>query len=137
MNDEQACRQAYDDFYHKVRAEVGYDHWAAIWRFIRKRSRRLRPIMTTKTDGGPAFPIPCEEDVKCGPRFESGYGGLTLRDYFAAKAMQGLLTKHGGYEDDMSAPYSVVSFSENAPNVDQAAEYAYAQADAMIKARES
>lgn len=24
-------------------------------------------------------------------RFESGYGGMSLRDYFAAKALQGLL----------------------------------------------
>jgi hypothetical protein len=49
MNDEQACRQAYDDFYHKVRAEVGYDrydHWAAIWRFIRKR--RGEPVATIR-----------------------------------------------------------------------------------------
>lgn len=35
--DDHICRQAYDDFYHKVRAEVGYDHWRAIWRFIAKR----------------------------------------------------------------------------------------------------
>ena len=50
MNDEQACRQAYDDFYHKVRAEVGYDHWAAIWRFIRKR--RGEPVDLDRYDAG-------------------------------------------------------------------------------------
>lgn len=35
--DYQMCRQAYDDFYHKIRAEIGYDHWCSIWRFIAKR----------------------------------------------------------------------------------------------------
>lgn len=35
--DDQMCRQAYGDFYHKIRAEIGYDHWCAIWRFIAKR----------------------------------------------------------------------------------------------------
>jgi len=41
--------------------------------------------MTNKT-GGPAFP---HIDSGCG-RFEEG---MTLRDYFAAKAMQGLLNR--------------------------------------------
>ena len=35
--DDKMCRQAYDDFYHKIRAEIGYDHWCAIWSFIAKR----------------------------------------------------------------------------------------------------
>lgn len=37
VSDEQACRCAYDDFYHKIGAEIRYDHWSAIWRFIKKR----------------------------------------------------------------------------------------------------
>lgn len=37
VDDERECRQAYDDFYPKIRAEVGYDHWSSIWRFIAKR----------------------------------------------------------------------------------------------------
>lgn len=50
--------------------------------------------------GGPAFPL-----QSIGPEFPAGYSGMTLRDYFAAKAMQGLLAnpklqeeilKHGG-----------------------------------------
>ena len=45
-------------------------------------------------------------------------GGMTLRDYFAAKAMQGLLAS------DVYAPK------------DKFAENAYAMADAMLKARE-
>lgn len=38
-------------------------------------------------DGGPAFPV---EDV------QENYFGMTLRDYFAAKAMQGLFAAGGG-----------------------------------------
>lgn len=48
--------------------------------------------------------------------------GMTLRDYFAAKAMQGLLAQSKGT-------------AINSP-VEQAAEYAYAMADAMLKARQ-
>ena len=57
-----------------------------------------------KETGGPAFPTNC-------------YNGMTLRDYFAAKAMQGLLAS------DVYAPK------------DKFAENAYAMADAMLEAR--
>lgn len=52
-----------------------------------------------KNDGGPAFPIPCDPDhcthMDC--------KGMSLRDYFAAKAMQGHLsnpsvTNHPEYD---------------------------------------
>ena len=46
--------------------------------------------------------------------------GMTLRDYFAAKAMQGLLAADTGF-----TMYSA-----------QIAEISYKQADAMMKARE-
>ncbi len=46
--------------------------------------------------------------------------GMTLRDYFAAKAMQGMLAENGG----------------GAVGNDKLAEFAYHLADAMIKARE-
>ena len=62
--------------------------------------------------------------------------GMTLIDYFAAKAMQGLIAKHGGYEDDMTAPNAIRSFSEDAPNIDAIAWYAYQMADAMMCARD-
>ena len=48
-----------------------------------------------------------------------GGDGMTLRDYFAAKAMQGLLAS------DVYAPK------------DKFAENAYAMADAMLKARKA
>ena len=46
-------------------------------------------------------------------------GGMTLRDYFAAKALQGLLTS-----DDIDASYAT-------------AVLCYRMADAMLKAREA
>jgi hypothetical protein len=49
--------------------------------------------------------------------------GMTLRDYFAAKAMQGLLAQSQG--------------TAIGSRVEIAAEYAYAMADAMLKAREA
>jgi len=68
--------------------------------------------------GGPAFPS--------GRRFQIGEGwqiedGMSLRDYFACKAMQGLLLDDNG------------DFSDR----DWLAEKAYAFADAMLKARKS
>jgi hypothetical protein len=64
-------------------------------------------------DGGPAFPVPANEPI------HSGTTGMTLRDYFAAKAMQGLLAADTG----CAMPAETV------------AELAYDQADAMLEAR--
>ena len=51
--------------------------------------------MNTNETGGPAFP---------NPRWE-GWGspqeGMTLRDYFAAKAMQALLTSETKFSSDL------------------------------------
>ena len=78
--------------------------------------------MSDKNTGGPAFPITAESyrDVR--------EIGMTLRDYFAAKALQGLLANpklsetilkhggaHGGWIEDS----------------------AWAFADAMLKARDA
>lgn len=71
--------------------------------------------MSNTNTGGPAFPT---------PRYERGdmYSlGMTLRDYFAAKAMQGMLSENGG----------------GAVRNDTLAYFAYEVADAMLKARES
>lgn len=76
--------------------------------------------MTVKIErGGYAFPT-----LTLQKRLESGEAayiteGMTLRDYFAAKAMQGSLAS----DDDIN--YS-----------DKFAEWCYEIADAMIKARE-
>lgn len=67
--------------------------------------------MTTDT-GGPAFPF-----IDSASPLE--HPGMTLRDYFAAKAMQGLL----------ACPLQPQS------GEDMYAKDAYAMADAMLKAR--
>ena len=70
----------------------------------------------SKPDGGPDFPIRVNDGI-------SSYMCMTLRDYFAAAALQGL--------------YSGES-AENGifPNAKAAAEAAYASADAMLAERD-
>ena len=68
-------------------------------------------MSTERDDGGSAFP----HDSFNGPR------GMSLRDYFAAKAMQAAATNPTGAD----------GFT-----FEQRAEWAYLQADAMLKARE-
>ena len=71
--------------------------------------------MSNTNTGGPAFP----QSREIGDFFT----GMTLRDYFAAKAMQGLLA-------GTLTPEIVWSQSD-------AAETAYNVADAMLKARDA
>jgi predicted RNA polymerase sigma factor len=63
--------------------------------------------MITQDTGGPAFPLSTDA------MFDNE--GMTLRDYFAAKAMQGILFE--GIDPE------------------QTAKHAYDMADAMLKAR--
>jgi hypothetical protein len=67
--------------------------------------------MSNTNTGGPAFPHSLQ-----GHPIELG---MTLRDYFAAKAMQGLLAGDRNYPKEKFATI------------------AYALADAMLKAREA
>ena len=67
--------------------------------------------------GGPAFPVR-------GGFSENQGNGMSLRDYFAAKALAGLLAA-----DDIDAP-------DNVPFDQWFAEQSYMHADAMLKARE-
>lgn len=64
-------------------------------------------------DGGPAFPAVFQGETR------SDAPGMTLRDYFAAKAMQGLCTQPG----------------ESFDSEHEIAAVAYAMADAMLAAR--
>jgi hypothetical protein len=59
--------------------------------------------------------------MKDTPAFPDGKGtkGMTLRDYFAAKAMQGMLSENSGIRYP----------------TDELAKFAYAVADEMMKAR--
>ena len=73
-----------------------------------------------KPTGGPAFPRAGNEwsDMEWVP--VPGQAGMTLRDYFAAKAMQGMLAENGG----------------GAEHNETLAEFAYDIADAMLEARD-
>ena len=58
--------------------------------------------------GGPAFPVPSE--------WEKHWDGMSLRHYFAAKAMQ-----------------SLILCAKTSNDIDLLAKSAYAMADAMLK----
>ena len=70
--------------------------------------------MNKNNDGGPAFPHHFTQDSV------GDCKGMTLRDYFAAKAMQGMVAAE--YEDNMDPATW--------------ADEAYEVADAMLAARE-
>jgi hypothetical protein len=70
----------------------------------------------TKNNGGPAFPVPLSEHQTL---TSTAANGMTLRDYFAAKAMQ-VFCKD---TDDYTSGYDGVALD------------AYAMADAMLQAR--
>lgn len=36
-NPVDGCADAYNDFFHKIRADIGFDRWRAIWHFINRR----------------------------------------------------------------------------------------------------
>ena len=60
-----------------------------------------------KTEGlQPAFPMPVEDDRDCHGRLNSGYGGLTKRELFAALAMQGM-TSNNSIPVELVAAWSV------------------------------
>ncbi|MCX5511246.1 hypothetical protein [Pseudomonas sp. BJa3] len=78
----------------------------------------------SKDTGGPAFPVSYDHQT-----FEPSsiaeakrlMSGMTLRDYFAAKAMHAAITSNAREFDDMGDS--------------DVAEYSYALADAMLAAR--
>lgn len=81
--------------------------------------------MTTKNTGGPAFTSVNHPDIPVN-------NGMTLRDWFAGLAMQGLLANPGGpiQANGMSGWNWCNCSPEDAVNL------AYSIADAMLKARE-
>lgn len=83
----------------------------------------------SKETGGPAFPVPLTDAQEAAwneAKLPSA-NGMTLRDYFAAKAMQGWLSTYPSNK-------SCGELSIN--NIDVIARFSYSIADAMIKARE-
>ena len=76
-----------------------------------------------KNDVGPAFPLPKDRHLHDGYKC-----GMSLRDYFAAKAMQGMCSVHNEYGEWTGC--GDMNMNKNM------AETAYSIADAMLKARE-
>lgn len=72
-------------------------------------------------DGGPAFPL-AHSHVDLVNTNWSHANGLSLRDYFAAKAMHAALVTCAGAEDEKQA-------------IELAARIAYLAADSMLRAR--
>jgi hypothetical protein len=73
--------------------------------------------------GGYAFPQP--DLYEDGNRIEIGESGMSLRDYFAAKALSGLCALNWQQ-----------AYNQHPPSAEEYAENAYCIAEAMIKARE-
>jgi hypothetical protein len=76
-------------------------------------------------DGGPAYPVPAvydpaREQVHSSAAY-TGEGGMTLRDRFAIAALTGRLASFAA--------------SEHNPDPERSATFAYAVADAMLRAR--
>lgn len=79
-------------------------------------------------DGGPAFPVDTsrQHDGTYGHQTSNNTwqsGGMTLRDYFAAQAMQGFCA------------YGTLCDHNNYATIDDVVDDAYEIADAMLKAR--
>lgn len=72
----------------------------------------------SKPDGGPAFPMQDQEFQSDGMGWKPSVPGMSLRDYFAAAALQGILAH------------------DSTRNNETAAGRAYGVADAMLAKRE-
>ena len=93
--------------------------------------------MSKIEDGGPAFPVPGLSNLPNGDFIHPEWG-MTLRDYFAAKAMQALLSHHGAYEEGARfCSKKEARKRDSALSNDVLANYAYGVADAMLAAREA
>ena len=80
-----------------------------------------------KPDGGPAFPVtPVYRTAPEGTECQT-YSGMTLRDWFAGKALAGQLANPRWPNADGVLPAS---------EEDCAAHWAYSFADAMLKERD-
>jgi hypothetical protein len=75
--------------------------------------------MSDRDDGGPAFPT-VEFEGHGEDRYKVYLGGMTMRDYFAAKALPWCLEELGGNAEDQPPHY---------------AQAAYQIADAMLAER--
>lgn len=85
--------------------------------------------MSARADGGPAFPAYASDHRgKAANTVFQPTGGLTLRDYFAAGAMEAILSLGAGYDYSRMPPSAEPRFVIAAD--------AYKLADAMLSARQ-
>jgi hypothetical protein len=85
----------------------------------------------SRNDGGSAFPeVSYKEPIGGGSHIMVIEGGMTLRDYFAAKAMQGIIW-------DRENLLAVTHLHKDKEPGEAVASAAYSVADAMLKARDA
>jgi hypothetical protein len=90
-----------------------------------------------RNDGGPAFPRAQQEDQDANVLVWAE-PGMTLRDYFAAKALAGTLADHTievfqeGETEEIEAAEKLGQAHHTTHSL---AEFCYEMADAMLKAR--
>lgn len=82
--------------------------------------------MSEKETGGPAFPF---KFAHSNNEYISGEDGMDLRDYFAAKAMQALITKGEQIAVHTEKGTLLLPARQGIPGL------AYEYADAMLEAR--
>lgn len=70
----------------------------------------------------PAFPV-------------HGLPGMSLRDYFAAKAMQGMMAVYFAEFSGDGEPFKMIENEQVSVTAEMIAEECFAVADAMLKAR--
>jgi hypothetical protein len=89
--------------------------------------------MSTKDDGGPAFPYGVQYEIRDyygNSQVQNEVeGGMTLRDYFAAKALVGLIA------EPVEGVQEAVAYELSDSTCEVFAQAAYKFADAMLKAR--
>lgn len=89
----------------------------------------------------PAFPnkqkalMIKSEHVGIASEYEIEHNGMTLRDYFAAQALQGYISAKGWHPDFVFP--TDFNFDDGKRAADAVAVSAYKWADAMLKAREA
>lgn len=78
--------------------------------------------MNNKNTGGPAFPVTSDVDAQ-----NEAWGGMTLRDYFAAKALQGFCANPAVFAANGMSGWGLVNCDPQGLS-----EYCGNLADAMI-----
>jgi hypothetical protein len=120
-----------DPYHEWADRELLDEHEAHPERFARYVVQPTKTMNTKPNDGGPAYPVETQ-DINGGLPFINY--GMTIRDYFAAAALQGWLS--GPCQGDILDDYldDDRSFAEHQAIVAQSC---YGYADAMLAARES